>query len=471
MKRATRKKLKRQAPIWITVALVVSLIFILPSKQEENDFEAEFASATLEYETENTCSEDRLYLLPGFADMPDWMKEERDPFPEAQFSRDCALLAMKVISSAAQKKKSYLFTKCSVKTPITQESQRKVKGKWIKTSKIIGYAESDVMSPEGEPTRGYKAPCMTKEYVNSIYNAFVDTSECFNMHQTDLLSKLFNESGLHVNIYGGLGHDAGIGQLTGTAINSVLEKYWLEGGKTTVLDYYKAEIEKTGKNSCHRLLLFPPAFERINPSSTNRCSLISTPENPYRNLVYTAMFYRTMLHGIAGIKYQYGKDYVETPRGLQEVLPGENFEPGGWLAKYEIKKNLKRLGIKNPDMSAVTRSMVMLGYNAGPHKAVSYLDTYLRNRLKGKKPLYLKSKDLDFTLTDFLKSLKPVVANGGDALARARKTAHLKSLPEFLMLVQESGTPGYISRVAEWRKYLITYMGDNRCVSNYFIRF
>ena len=60
-------------------------------------------------------------------------------------------------------------------------------------------------------------PCVTEEYSTAVYNAFVDVTQCLNIPQKELLPKFFNESGMHINAFGG-GKDAGVGQLTEAAI-------------------------------------------------------------------------------------------------------------------------------------------------------------------------------------------------------------------------------------------------------------
>lgn len=395
------------------------------------------------YDDEKTCAKDRLYLLPTFKKMPDWIKAVREDFPEAKIQRECTVLVMKSFFSSAQSARSQVFATCANST--------------------------------GAPKRGAKIACITQDYANSVYNALVDVSDCLNMDQKDTVAKLFNESGLHINTYA-MGGDTGIGQLTGDAIGAALEPYWKEGGRITVRDYYLAEVGKSTKASCQRIINYPAAFQKISTSTANRCSLINAPENPYRNLLYTALFYRTLVHNMAGIRYVAGKDYVETENGLKEVVPGEDFEPGGLIARFKMKKHLQMLGIKNPDMHALTRALVILGYNAGPSKAATYFDVYLRKRLQSKRPL--KQADVDFLLTGFLAQWKKVVGGtsksdelASPALLAARKTSHLKPIPEYLYLMQDSGAPGYLSRVAERHKELVKLTGDNRCVSENYIRF
>ena len=398
---------------------------------------------SINYEDEKTCGADRNYLSKLFKGMPDWMKEVRSPFPEAQVGRECVALVMRTFLSSGQKFKSPYFARCKSST--------------------------------AAPVRGVKIPCVTEDYVNTIYNALVDVSDCLNIPQADLVVKLSNESGLHINTFGSQG-DAGIGQLTGDAIGAVLEPYWKEGGNITVRDYYVQQMSNSSKESCKRIVSSPMITAKVSLAVGNRCSLMSPPENPYRNLLYTGLFYRTLLHHIAGVRYQNGNDIVQTTEGMMQMPEDKDFKPGGLLEKFDIRKNLIALGIKSPDMRAVERAVTMLGYNAGPAKAAEYFSVYLKKRLQAKK--WLAPTDVDFLSTDFMKNWEKVVGGRAKkasklppALASARKIAYTKSLPEFLMIIQDSGSPGYLSKVALKHKELLQQMGDERCVSPKFIHF
>lgn len=397
----------------------------------------------INYEDEKICSADRNYFSKTLKALPEWMREIRHPFPEAQVGRECVAFVMRTFLSSGQRAKSPYFAKCNSST--------------------------------SAPLRGTKIPCMTEDYVNSVYNALVDVSDCLNIPQTDLVAKLSNESGLHMNTFGSQG-DAGIGQLTGDAIGGVLEPYWKEGGNITVRDYFVKEMGNSSKESCKRIISKPSIFAKVSLSVSTRCSLINPPENPYRNLLYTGLFYRTLIHNIAGVKYVNGNDFVENSEGVTPMPSDKDFKPGGLLERYSIRKNLVALGIKAPDMRAVERAVTMLGYNAGPGKAAEYFNVYLKKRLQNKK--WLTPADVDFLSTDYMKKWEKIV--GGRAktarslsptLAAARKNAYTKPLPEFLMIVQDSGSPGYLSKVALKHKELLQQMGDDRCVSPNFIHF
>lgn len=506
------------------------------------------------YDDDLNCAIDRMYLQPAIEkmnyDFP-WVTAERKPFPEAAFPRECAVFVMKFANSGAQLYSTPAFTNCidvkeirdpdkNVWNPRTKKIETKP-GKltgmdymdqraWGRPNQGADYDEIKEAREQGIKlkTTGRKMPCVTKQYANSVYNAFVDVSDCFNLHQKDLLAKLMNESGLHINIYGP-NHDTGLGQLTGEAIRAGFEPYYQSGGpRTTVREYLLKQAQESNKASCRRILNFPQAIDKIDSQTANRCSLMMPSENPYRNMFYTAIFYRTLLNQIAGIRYVAGKDKVETPAGLEEVVPDKNFVPGGVIKKFEMREHLKALfelqirqektkeieagltkkkiekakwksiiakelpkemakvTVPEPDMHGLTRALVILAYNAGPTEAAGLFNVYLKKRLELKRGL--KPSDINFLDTAFRS--KKISAMGNKTflevyrlakekqdpaaiayIEKARATSFTKSLPEFLMLNQTAGTPAYLTIVAQKHKELIQYMGNKLCVSDNFITF
>lgn len=394
---------------------------------------AEANISNVVYEDARTCSKDRLYFETGLKKMPDFMKKLRPKQPEAELPLECMVHTQKNFMSSAQKGKSRFFAACQ--------------------------------GPNASPVRGSKIHCLTEEYMNSVYNAFVDVTDCLNLPQKDLYIKLSHESGFHINTFGGNG-DTGIGQMTGVAITEVV--------RSMQRTAYPAEFKESKKSSCQRILQTSTTMQKVNPDIEQRCNLIHVPESPYRNMMYAGLYNRTLMMAIAGISYVGGRDVIIQADGSQvEIKEGQDFEPAGYIGKYQMKKNLKLLGIEKPDMHALVRALVMLGYNTGPGKASEYFSVYLKKRLAQKAKL--KSSDVDFLVTDFVKNwqkhtlayMRTKSANA--TLSAGRKNGHMKSLPEFLMVIQESGAPGYLSYIAEKHKAMIETMGDKRCVSDKYL--
>ena len=124
--------------------------------------------------------------------------------------------------------------------------------------------------PTGSPSRGGMKPCISKILVNYTYNALMDVADCMNINPKSLLPKLSNESGLIINTFGS-GMDAGVGQLTGDAIEEV-NKYF---------DGYLREIRAAataGKVSCQRIVKNPKLITLVAAGSGSRCGLIAPVE-------------------------------------------------------------------------------------------------------------------------------------------------------------------------------------------------
>lgn len=256
-------------------------------------------------------------------------------------------------------------------------------------------------------TKGFNPPCVTEPYVNSVYNALVDVGDCLNIPVKELLPKLYNESGLHVNTLGG-GLDAGVGQLTVSALKAVFMRYDGRSGHPSTLDWFIREIRKSEKSSCKRIIAEESAYLLEIPegkrlcivneasaddcytpwSSDNRCVVMTVPENPLRNVLLTGIFYRTMLKYTTGLGYGAGRDILNT-RYYKEGEP-----LNGYIGKYKYVERLRALGATKANESVVRQIIVSLGFNAGIDSGKIFLDNYLKQREA--KKLYLKNEDLDF---------------------------------------------------------------------------
>lgn len=277
-------------------------------------------------------------------------------------------------------------------------------------------AMAQCRGPKGEelssPTRGadglgYVPPCVTEPYVNSVYNSLVDVGDCLNIPVKELLPKLYNESGLHVNTLGG-GFDAGVGQLTVSALREVFMRYDGVERNPSALDWYVKEMSKSSKESCRRILAEKSSFQLAIPagqeicisgeasasncytpwSSNNRCVVMNAPENPLRNVLFTGIFYRSMLRNATGIAYSAGED----------ILNGRPYQEGGSLGGYigagNFVERLKALGATHASPTVLKQIIVSLGFNAGIRSGKVYLENYIKQKeAKGK---FVRDQDLDF---------------------------------------------------------------------------
>lgn len=327
---------------------------------------------------------------------------------------------------------------------------------------------------EGAPIRSRKKHCVTTEYVYSIYNSFVDVMDCLDIHDKDLIPKLFNESGFHVNTLG-RGMDAGVGQLTYSAISSVQEYGYFDGRDITWLDMFKEEISKSDKESCKRLAAQPEIFKKVSDKPTNRCSLIGVPENPLKNILYTGIFYHYILKAQTGSRFRKGFTYIESS-GNSVKIDDKNREQDfeGLFKEYNVKQKLKELGLENPNMQSLKQIMVTLGYNAGLETAVVFLNRYLTSRLKIKAKL---TED-DFNFQKYFPShLKKKQSDPALEKQRLQKLQYAKTapyrlpFPQYLRMVQKVGTPGYLSEVMVRKFQLDKELGDGLCTNATYLKF
>lgn len=362
----------------------------------------------------------------------------------------------------------------------------------------------------------YKTPCVSTDYVNATYNAFHDVTECLNISQKELLPKFFNESGLHVNAYGA-GRDAGVGQLTGPAIQvskGVLKKY-VEGMKASK------------KASCERILSIVSSFEEVEHSPRQRCNLMAVPENPLRNLLYSGIFYKENVKMITGIFYADGEDRVRLNTGeVVDLEYSSKDQFGGQLGRKEAQAKLVSLGLTNVNMHEIKNMLVALAYNAGPQTVVNKFVDYLDERLAAKQKAKTKEEKNKWNLTtdhfDFLKyDVRPVrsqitpvsiksslIENERSETPDVALLADLKklrdkeklrrielpknyseakklSLPEFLTIRTNSGPqpesstkrafelfgfPGYLSALASKNAILNLYFPNNECTNPNYLK-
>lgn len=265
-----------------------------------------------------------------------------------------------------------------------------------------------LLSPtKGADGAGYQPPCATEAYVNSIYNSLMDVGDCLNIPIKELLPKLYNESGLHVNTLGG-GFDAGVGQLTVSALREVYMRYDGEPNNPSALDWYVKEIAKSKKESCKRIIAERSAYQNDVPqgrkicfsgessdadcytpwSSANRCTVMTIPSNPLKNVLFTGIFYRSLLKNATGIRYSAGQDILNgRPYQAEDDL-------NGYIGAGNFVERLRNLGATHASGSVVKQMIVSLGFNAGIRSGKIYLENYLKQREAKRK--YLKDQDIDF---------------------------------------------------------------------------
>lgn len=396
---------------------------------------------TIELEDTDKCSKDRLYFQTSLKKIDPLFLKRRSEKDGGEFPMSCVGYVMRKFIDASSR-----------------------------TSRFYSYCSK----PVGAPVRNRKTHCVNEEYASSVYNSYIDVMDCLDIPQKDLLPKLYNESGFHINTLGG-GLDAGVGQLTGPAIASVQQLAVFDGKNKTWLEMFKEEINKSDKPSCQRIAKISSLFNRVSINSDQRCVLISVPENPLKNILYTGIFYHYMLRSQTGSRYFQGYTYF--PKGDTYTRldhKAKDLEMSGFFLEYKIKERIKELGIEQPNMQALKQMMITLGYNTGMSTAFIYLNQYLKARKANK--LKLRETDFDFQKHFYAKLLRKS-SNAEDEKQRLKDLNNSKSapfrlpFPIFLRMVQKSGAPGYLSHVSQKLIQLDKEMGEGVCTTQNFLRF
>lgn len=396
---------------------------------------------TIELEDPAKCSKDRLYFQTSLKKVDASFLNARTNKTDQKFPLACVGYIMRKFIDATSK-----------------------------PSRFYSYCSKAV----GPPRKPKKTHCVTEDYVNSVYNSYIDVLDCLDIPQKDLIPKLFNESGFHINTLGG-GMDAGVGQLTAPAIASVQQKAIFDGKTRTWLDMFKEEIFKSDKSSCQRITKIPKLFDKVAEASTQRCVLIAAPENPLKNVLYTGIFYHYMLRSQTGSRFFKGYTFIPSgDRYIRFDPTAKDMEFKGYFEEYKVRSRLQALGIEKPNMQALRQMMITLGYNAGMESAFIFLDRYLKARTQKKIKLSLSDFDFQTQFSSKLlkKSKDPAVEKQRlKDLKTARSAPYRLPFPIYLKMTQKTGAPGYLSAVATKLIQLDKEMGDGLCTTPNFLKF
>lgn len=362
-----------------------------PGEQEAAKCQCALAaldSPHFQFENWEECGIGRSYFREDLEKLPPVFREHRARAP-ADFPRICMTFMMKrQFPKSDLEPKSY-FAKCE--------------------------------KPEGTPERGNYKPCVTETYVNTVYNIYSDVTSCFGVPQKDLLPKILTESGFHMNALG-MGFDAGVAQLTGPAIDHANYQF----------KKFQDRAASSEKESCRRI---KSSIQKLKPlpvskeiGVTNRCGLISPPENPLKNLFYMA------------IKYNQDQTAIEY-----------------YKKKYDIQALMKYAGMKKYESESLNQILISLSFNAGAHSAVLFLKNYLEmkiSKIKQKKAQPIKIEDFNFA------------ADMSEFKGKTAEDFKLGDLtfPGYLMFYQNSGAKGYLSQVMVYARILNAAFKEGTCV-------
>lgn len=424
------------------------------------------------FETADSCLPERNYLNDQVSNIPNVFKLKRKKSDDAAtLPQSCVNFVLKKFYEPALTAPKRMFAYCKADSgrPVEDELSR---AEWQpKIDELKAQFEAANEEKKTELAAKIRSleynvkhvhqmqPCVTEDYATSIYNAFIDVTSCLNIPQKELLPKFFNESGMHMNAFGA-GKDAGVGQLTGQAIVPTIDK----------LTRYVEEMRGSGKPACKRVLDVISSYEKIDPDFMNRCNLMAAPENPLRNLVYTAIFYKDSVRQVTGITYRAGIDVVVRQDKSEKALKNtDDEELGGSLEAVDVRAKFAQLGMPNVNLHRLKTMVVSLGYNSGTVTALRALNAFLNERIeykmnpktpaKEKAKMNLTEKDFDFDSIDVapvrsmimpktakkdatedeIKAVAKVEAARQANVYDNYKSAFKRTFPEFLTLRTNAG--------------------------------
>ncbi len=301
-------------------------------------------------EEADKCGPERTFLEPGLAQLDPLFTAERAK-SSADFPKECITYILRSTNRDAETKDATNFASCE--------------------------------SSKAKPQRGFRKPCVTKAYVNAVYNSFGDLTDCFGAPARDYLPKLAMESGFHLNIIGGIGKmekdangvermvyssdDSGIPQFIKISIESANSEF----------EATKRFVANSENESCKRLAPYTDKLEPISSGFSQRCGLMTTPNNPMLSLFYMMIKYRADVRAL--------EKYLNKP---------EN----------DIFGKMKKLGLDSSkfDREKLNQILMVLAYNSGAAGTVKVLKEYLESIASMKKPRTLELSDFDIGSESFI---------------------------------------------------------------------
>jgi hypothetical protein len=248
---------------------------------------------------------------------------------------------------------------------------------------------------KGKPVSGAFIPCVTKNYVNSVYNYFGDVTDCLETPQRAQMPEIFNGSGGHLNALGGE-LEAGLAQMNSVTIAEANKKF----------DFFKNQIMTSEKESCQRLVPTLKKMTAAGSAESARCGFVSAPENPFVSILYM------------NIKYLQDRSLI------REKMELEN-----------ITARMKSLGLSESDYDKenLEQILITLGNNTGASTAVLLLSNYLKRIESLKRKLTVG----DFNFGGNLASLQQAVTGMKEPL----------TFPEYIRSNLRKGSPDYVKNV------------------------
>lgn len=217
-------------------------------------------------------------------------------------------------------------------------------------------------------------PCMTENYVQFVYNAYHDVTDCFNIDPRALYFQIMIESGFHINAINKTGMDSGMGQFTANGIKRVTANNLVERTRRILLE--------SSRSSCQRISSIVGSFSIDAFSVQKRCSMIALPKNPYRSMLFNylhTMLDQLVIDGMLN----------EIPE-IREAVTEKVRRQFLFLAYNRGLTGLKRLlygyvRSRNQFFHRITESDLDLNKNLSSAKSILALEPQKRTQLQNSK--------------------------------------------------------------------------------------
>ena len=264
-------------------------------------------------------------------------------------------------------------------------------------------------SEENKPLITQIKPCMSKNYVTFVYNAYHDVMDCFNIDPRDNFFQIMIESGFHINAINKDGFDSGMGQFTANGIKRVMANNLVERTRKVLLE--------SSRISCQRISSIVGNFNVDAFSVKKRCALISLPNNPYRSMLFK--YLHTMLDQLV----------------LDDLLSG--------LPE-----------IREATTDRVKRQLLFLSYNRGMFGLKRLLSGYIRGRNFFSQTI----SEADLDLNKNLSRAKSIMALEPEKRVKLKRSkVRNLSFAEYAVIHDAP----YLSDMTDARDYVQRILGDS----------
>lgn len=225
---------------------------------------------------------------------------------------------------------------------------------WVETLGKSGSSRRRVFAhcpnEDAEVQRIIQTPCKTREYVARLIQDYNVVMDCLAIPPRQFYPFVSVESGFLQNAFAP-GEDVGLGQLTPPAIEDV-NRRWSD---------LQRRVSDSPKASCRAMAPYMKQMKVETNDPQLACAFVASPQNPLRNLLYSAAFYLI------------NQDYFLEVFRRNEVIE---------RVEALIKRNFER-----DQVETLARHLSMIAYNMGVERVSGLLLDYLVQQEGGTKAL------------------------------------------------------------------------------------